>query len=367
MAANSNNLSVHMNAGDGETSYTNNSAPQKIGISKSLHVLDEAIKDMITDIGFPKCFKIADLGCSSGPNSLSVISRIIEKIEHLSKEKNGSPNNEYEVFLSDLHGNDFNNLFKMLPDFYEKLDINNPSTRCFLSGLPGSFYGRLFPSNSLDFVYSSYSLHWLSQVPKGVESNKENIHIAKKSPPEVFEAYSKQYNKDLTNFLESRGLEVVKGGRMVLTFSGGSIDGRSIGDIECLQFTILADTLVDMVAEGLIKEADLHSFNLPMYAPSKQEIEEIVLSEGSFNLDKLDEFVLPWDIHVTSNDNLDDKYRIGELVLKFIRAFMEPILAAHFGNSVMDEVYGRYGKKLGELQSEDAPPFPNVVICLTKK
>ncbi|XP_012831437.1 PREDICTED: benzoate carboxyl methyltransferase-like [Erythranthe guttata] len=160
MAVNTNEGSKHMNTGDGETSYTNNSAPQKIGISKSLHVLDEAIKDMITDIGFPKCFKIADLGCSSGPNALSVISRIIEKIEHLSKENN----NEYEVFLSDLHGNDFNNLFKMLPDFYEKLNINNPSTRCFVSGLPGSFYGRLFPRNSLDFVHSSYSLHWLSQV-----------------------------------------------------------------------------------------------------------------------------------------------------------------------------------------------------------
>ncbi|KAL7083458.1 hypothetical protein ACP275_14G163800 [Erythranthe tilingii] len=361
MAVNINEGSKHMNTGDGETSYTNNSTPQKIGISKSLHVLDEAVKEMITDIGFPKCFKIADLGCSSGHNSLSVISRIIEKIEHFSKENN----NEYEVFLSDLHGNDFNNLFKMLPDFYEKLNINNPSTKCFVSGLPGSFYGRLFPSNSLDFVHSSYSLHWLSQTPEGLESNKDNICIAETSPPEIFEAYSKQHRKDFSAFLSSRGEEMVRGGRMVLMFVGGRVkDHASLKQATLI--SLLGKTLAEMVAEGVIKEADLHSFNLPIYPPTKEQVEEIVRSEGSFALNELEEFSLPWDVHVTSSANLD-KYGWAKLVTNFIRAFSEPTLAAHFGSSIMNEVFEWYGKKMVEVDSKEIPPFPNMVISLTKK
>ncbi|EYU34869.1 hypothetical protein MIMGU_mgv1a018054mg, partial [Erythranthe guttata] len=134
---------------------------QKTGISKSKHVLDEAIKDTITDNdGFRKCFKIADLGCSSGTNSLFVISHIIEQIEEICKEKNGSSHspNEYQVFLNDLHGNEFNTLFNLLPNFYDTLNNDNNQSKklCFISVLPGSFYGRLFPSNSLDFVHSSY-------------------------------------------------------------------------------------------------------------------------------------------------------------------------------------------------------------------
>ncbi|KAL7083456.1 hypothetical protein ACP275_14G163700 [Erythranthe tilingii] len=327
---------------------------------------------MITDIGFPKCFKIADLGCSSGPNTLLVISHIIEKIEELRrKQKNSSRisrnSPEYEVFLSDLPGNDFNNLFKLLPDFNEKLDINNPSTKCFVSGLPGSFYGRLFQCNSLNLVYSSYSLHWLPQTPEGLESNKDNICIAETSPPEIFEAYRKQHRKDFSTFLSSRGEEMVRGGRMVLTFVGGKLkDHASLKQDQTIQIFLLGKTLAEMVAEGVIKEADLHSFNLPVYPPTKEEVEEIVRSEGSFNLDKLEEFVLPWDVH-TGSANLD-RYGWGKFVTNFIRAFSEPTLAAHFGSSIMDDVYRRYEKKMVEAGPKEIPrPFPNMLVSLTKK
>ncbi|XP_012840438.1 PREDICTED: caffeine synthase 1-like, partial [Erythranthe guttata] len=231
--------------------------------------------------GFRKCFKIADLGCSSGTNSLFVISHIIEQIEEICKEKNGSSHspNEYQVFLNDLHGNEFNTLFNLLPNFYDTLNNDNNQSKklCFISVLPGSFYGRLFPSNSLDFVHSSYSLTWLSQ--------------------------------------------------------------------------------------GVIKEADLHSFNLPIYTPSKEEVEGIVRSEGSFNLEKLERFLIPWD----ANDG-NSNATTAEIVANFTRAFTEPIMAAQFGSSIMDEMYERFGHKLGELQSStDAPPFSNMVISLCKK
>ncbi|KAK2990047.1 hypothetical protein RJ640_015438 [Escallonia rubra] len=69
-------------------------------------------------------------------------------------------------FTGKLYTNDFNNIFKLLPEFYDmqRKKRGEEFGPWFVSGVPGSFYGRLFPSNSLDFVYSSYSLHWLSQV-----------------------------------------------------------------------------------------------------------------------------------------------------------------------------------------------------------
>ncbi|KAK8661897.1 hypothetical protein V6N13_091485 [Hibiscus sabdariffa] len=35
---------------------------------------------------------------------------------------------------------------------------------CYVGGVGGSYYDRLFPSRSLHFVYSSYALHWLTKV-----------------------------------------------------------------------------------------------------------------------------------------------------------------------------------------------------------
>lgn len=73
---------------------------------------------------------------------------------------------EFQVYLNDLPGNDFNTLFRSLPAFYEKFnkEEERDSGACFVAGVPGSFYGRLFPTRSLDFVHSSSSLHWLSQA-----------------------------------------------------------------------------------------------------------------------------------------------------------------------------------------------------------
>lgn len=136
-------------------------ASQKFGMLKARPIVDEALQSLCKKNLPSKCLRIADLGCSSGPNTLLFISNAIDTIVKFSQL------HEFQVFLNDLPQNDFNNLFKLLPNFYEKLQqISNVTMpiQCYISASPGSFYGRLFPNNSMDFIHSSYSLHRLSQV-----------------------------------------------------------------------------------------------------------------------------------------------------------------------------------------------------------
>ncbi|XP_042486381.1 probable caffeine synthase MTL2, partial [Macadamia integrifolia] len=154
---------LHMNGGDGETSYATNSNLQKLVITKAKPVVIRSISDLFTT-NLPPCLRVADLGCSSGPNTLLVISEIIEAIDEICHQLNcNTP--EFQVFLNDLPSNDFNTIFKSLPVFYEQLkkEKGEKFGPCSITGLPGSFYERLFPSNTIDFIHSSYSLHWLSQ------------------------------------------------------------------------------------------------------------------------------------------------------------------------------------------------------------
>lgn len=127
-------------------------------------MVEEAILKIL-HVNVPESLGITDLGCSSGPNTLSVISEIIKVVYDKCRDL-GRQSPELRVSLNDLPCNDFNNVFSSLPEFYQKLRAWKGADfrPCFISGVPGSFYERLFPSRSLHFVHSSSSLHWLSQV-----------------------------------------------------------------------------------------------------------------------------------------------------------------------------------------------------------
>lgn len=136
---------------------------QSIIISMTKHVVEEAIaKTLQSADDVPDTLGVADLGCGSGPNTLSVMSAIIKAV-HTRCSEIGCRLPELRMSLNDLPDNDFNSVFSVLePGFYREMMVEKEL--CFISGVPGSFYGRLFPRNSLHFVYSSSSVHWLSQV-----------------------------------------------------------------------------------------------------------------------------------------------------------------------------------------------------------
>nr|GME19981.1 salicylate carboxymethyltransferase-like [Ipomoea batatas] len=161
-----------MKGGNGDTSYANNSFAQKSIILCTKPTREEAITDVYKSL-CPESISIADLGCSSGPNTFLVVFDIIRAVEKLRK-MTGSPSPEYVVHFSDLPSNDFNSIFRSLPRCVEdfKKEMGDGFGHCFFAGVGGSFYGRLFPSKTLHFVHSSNSLHWLSQ--RLVEEEKLN-------------------------------------------------------------------------------------------------------------------------------------------------------------------------------------------------
>ncbi|XP_012853184.1 PREDICTED: jasmonate O-methyltransferase-like [Erythranthe guttata] len=122
----------------------------------------EAIEEMYVTLR-PKSLGIADLGCSSGSNAMSYVKRIVGAVQNTAKKFEQPAPNEIRVCLNDLPTNDFNTIFQALPDLYEELNKTIRSN-IFIGAFPGSFFGRLFPENSLHFVYSFNCLHWLSRV-----------------------------------------------------------------------------------------------------------------------------------------------------------------------------------------------------------
>ncbi|KAJ0605752.1 putative caffeine synthase [Helianthus annuus] len=90
-------------------------------MQKTTPFVNRTIQGMANqDMFFDHCFMIADLGCSSGMNTLLRASDIIKTVHEVCQENNRTTP-QFQVCLNDLFGNDFNNVFKSLPNFYKTL------------------------------------------------------------------------------------------------------------------------------------------------------------------------------------------------------------------------------------------------------
>ncbi|CAK8560445.1 unnamed protein product [Lathyrus sativus] len=352
---------MHMKGGDGEESYANNSIIfQGNVISSTKLIREEAITSLYSST-LPGSLAIADLGCSCGPNTLSVVSEVIHVVENLSKKLNHS-SPEYKVYLNDLAGNDFNSVFRSLDNFKEKLrdETKTKIDRCYFFGVPGSFYGRLFPDRSLHFVHSSYSVHWLSKVPEGIENSKGAIYINETSPLNVTKAYYKQFERDFSVFIKCRAEEIVEGGRMVLSILGRRGDDPFSKE-SCDLLNLLATALNHMVLKGLIDEDKVNTFNIPNYYPSRNEVKLSILEEGSFAINHV-EFS-----EVDLNNSGESLHDSGYNVAQAIRAVFEPLLVSHFGEAIIDDVFQRYHEIVVDQMSREKMQTVYFTISLTRK
>ncbi|XP_057746111.1 S-adenosyl-L-methionine:benzoic acid/salicylic acid carboxyl methyltransferase 1-like [Arachis stenosperma] len=357
---------LHMNDGNGETSYANNSKFQKKVMVIAKPILEESIKRLYSVTPHPCCLKVADLGCSSGPNTLQVIYDIINIVDITTCNLNPKLP-VFQFFLNDLFGNDFNTLFQSLSQFLKIIEEKKTQKfgPCFVYAAPGTFYSRLFPNNFLHLVHSSYTLHWLSQAPKEL-GNKENIHLTSTSPPEMHKAYREQFQKDFKLFLKLRSQELVPGGAMFLTLLG-----RDKTPVMRKAWELISTTLNDMVLENLTEAIKLESFNLPLYDSTIEEAKEVIEEEGSFTLLRLESVTLDWDAHINEdinddNNELDLNVR-AEFIAKYHRAVLEPLLKAQFGEELMDQLFLRFKNKVVQwLMEVQVLELSTLIISLIK-
>ncbi|KAF9621128.1 hypothetical protein IFM89_016622 [Coptis chinensis] len=330
-----------MNGGNGPLSYAKNSSYQKAALDGSKAMVSEAIayKFDVKKLSSSTPYRIADLGCSIGPNTFAAVKNIIEAVEikyHSHGLESSVP--EFQVFFNDHASNDFNTLFSSLP----------PDRQYFAVGVPGSFHGRLFPEASLHFVHSSYSLHWLSKLPEEVLDtnspswNKGKIHYSG-APNGALEAYQTQFRKDMMSFLNARAQELVPDGLMALLIAlvpNGTTPPESF---ICLLYELLGSSLMDMASKGLVSEAKLHSFNLPIYYASPEELESLVEENGYFSIEKM----------VPMTNQMKHGITIGnsKLCVLHIRAGVEQLIKEHFGNEIIDELFNHYADKVAAESS----------------
>ncbi|KAI3850721.1 hypothetical protein MKW98_030781 [Papaver atlanticum] len=309
--------SYSMKGGTGQHSYVQNSSLQKTHMFSIDHIW-KFLQNLL--INNPNTtIRIADLGCSVGSDCLTAVNDIIEA---------------FQVYYNDKPSNDINTLFRLIPS----------KKHYFAAGVPGSFYGRLFPRASLHFVNSSTALHWLSRVPKEVGDinssalNEGRIHYSNASNV-ILQAYSDQYVMDMEAFLRARGHdEIVSGGLMFILVPAITDETLVSQTSPGLLLHVLGSCLMEMAKMDIVDQAKVDSFNLPVYFTSPKQMKELVERTGCFTIKRLErlETVFP---RASSG---------AQIISKHTRAIVEEIIKQHFGfsDNDLDKLFDLYSKRL---------------------
>lgn len=117
--------------------------------------------------------------------------------------------------------------------------------------------------------------------------------------------------------------------------------------------------------QGLVEEEKVDSFNAPYYAPCAEELNLEIQKQGSFIMDQLEAFEIDWD-HDADQENDQTVASSGKRVAKTIRAVVESMIEAHFGNEIMDDLFRRYAELVSSHLSKSRTKYINLVTSLVR-
>lgn len=124
--------------------------------------------------------------------------------------------------------------------------------------------------------------------------------------------------------------------------------------------------------KGIIEEQKIDAFNAPYYSASYEELKMAIEREGSFSIDRLDISAIDWEGGSISEESYNqvrsrpDALASGRRVANTIRAVVEPMLEPTFGENVMDELFERYAKIVGEYFYASLPRYAIVNVSLVR-
>ncbi|XP_047968241.1 loganic acid O-methyltransferase-like [Salvia hispanica] len=334
---------LSMNGGDGAHSYVKNSSYQRGILEAATAIIEEEIATKL-DISTNN-FCIADFGCSTGNNSFPAMHTIIEAVRK-NYESSDLKTPEFVVCFSDLVSNDFNTLFSSLP----------PGRSYKAAAVAGDFHGRLLLPSSVHFTYCSWSLHWLTEVPKAAEGLKSVWHGGEERK-EVYDAYLEQFERDMESFLQCRAVEMVEGGVMALLIPSVPAywDPQKEYTVGSLA-DLLRSSLLDMAKKGKLSKEKSETFNIPYNVPTPGEVRAILQKSNSFTLERMESLksgtLLNVDGHVA-----------------FFRAVHQNLLTYEFGAETINETFDLFKKKLqaSPVYADPSNDRSLVVVAILKR
>jgi len=294
-------------------------------------------------------YVVADYGCSTGANSIKMVSRAISAV------RDRRPGIPAAALHNDVPTNDFNQLFANLvatPGSYLNLD---PPVLPLASA--ASFFETAAPAGSIRLGTSFSAAHWLSSQPEVVVPG--GFYFAD-AMGETGDALAAQADRDWATFLRTRSIELAPGGRLLVQMVGtndaGQVTARRL-------LHAMAEVGEAMASEGLIGLDAVDRYILPVYARTAVEAEQPLHDDPSlaaaFTVEEISVDPVP-NPYLEAWKQDGDNYAYARSYAAFVRGFTESSLRLHLfdavgdpGSRVVEEYFGRLEARFAAAPMED--------------
>jgi S-adenosylmethionine-dependent carboxyl methyltransferase len=348
----------------GEGYYDRHSAAQGAAIGQIADDLRRAAATVALPPK-PTPITVLDLGSSEGRNAIGSMRVAIEVLR-------GRTDQPIQAIFSDLPSNNFNQLFT-------NLAAAGPlAADTFASATAGSFYGPLMPPGSVHIATCFTAIVWMDRLP--AEPVRDFVIYRRPEPPRTglttspaqSAAFRQQGDADLQAFLVHRALEIVPGGKLILTVPADDAHGRCCDGL----YDVINDACLDLVAANRVTCAAYERFTIPVYFRTLPEVLAPLQSPDSalreaFTVDRAETLIVPTPF-MEAFRRMGDVKAFASAYTGFIRAFTEPVaraaLAGPDGDTgIIDALYTRMRQRLEAEPERYAFRYVQVVLSLTRR
>jgi hypothetical protein len=271
---------------------------------------------------------------------------------------------------SDLHSNNFNQLFHSLHAAREAGALLSDT---YPLAAAGSFYEPLLPPGSVQLATCFNAILWLDHLPS-VPVPDFPVY-QRPTPPrpglavsaEAEAAFSRQAEQDWQRFLECRARELAPGGKLVVGSPGDRPDRRCSDGL----YDIINDACLDLIAAGQVSRDRYQRFTMPLYFRTVEELRSPLDQDGSpvrklFTVDRAEtlEATTPFGEALRRDG---DVAAYADAYTGFLRAFTEPVARTALvgpgeDGSVIETLFRRVRERL--FQEPERYVFRYVVVAI---
>jgi hypothetical protein len=117
-----------------------------------------------------------------------------------------------------------------------------------------------------------------------------------------------------------------------------------------------------------VEKEKMESFNMPLYAPSVDEVEAVIEQSGLYDVDHVELFQTNWDPEDddTESDVVLDSVRSSVSMIRAQRAVIAPLLTHHFGfgEDVLDDLFEMYAQNVAEHLQKVKTKYAVILLSL---
>jgi cyclopropane-fatty-acyl-phospholipid synthase len=324
----------------GEGFYDRHSSVQGRTVAAVASWLEEAASTMDLPKS-PAPLVVADHGCSEGQNSILAVGLVADAWRKRRQEQSIC------AIHTDLPANNFNKLFANLHDPTASnylQDKGQIRPNVYALAAAGSFYHSLLPPASVHFALCFNAIVWMERLP---EIAVPDFVMYARGSTEVRQVFREEAARQLDRFLQRRAEELTPGGKL-LVLTPGQMPGRG-----CWEgiYDVINDACLDLVRAGRLDRGLYERLIIPVYFRDEEEFRGPAKppadsGHAAFVLERVQ--ALDTEVpFVTAFRQTKDAGTYARDYTGFLRAFSEPVVATHIGDSaIVDAVYRRIEERL---------------------